>query len=442
MAGVVLVTIACLVLSTRADPCRDDQKCSECITASGNCITECDTGYYDPKCKSLCSKNCKLKKCKEQEVSGTEYCTEGCEPGYHGVNCNVGCLVPTENCANCPGGCEEEYCNQGDKCFSGCHDFYFGSDCKNCSSRCESCNRTTGTCDHCHPPYHGLNCEYSCNYSSGSCEAGCAPGLYGEQCVDMCSEKCRSNPAVIPETHCTGADVNISSLCTPECHKESGDCVHGCVAGWYGPLCSFQCNSNCINKRCNITGECAEGCTEGHFGKDCKPCSENCPNYTCISNSGTCFKVCHNGMYGQFCNLTRTLCNDHVCDQPTGKCIKVCFVTEEGCTLNCSEGFPTTERTTESSGTDNSSSILPYAVLLTVVLLVATAVCYACYRMGRSSTSITYQDEISYSQNVDEGEEETFPPDADVATTSKQRNSEHIYQEIDTNEMGPVIVFL
>ncbi|XP_048246356.1 multiple epidermal growth factor-like domains protein 11 [Haliotis rufescens] len=149
-----------MVFCLAAKSCQDNQHCSECNTAYGDCITECHPGYFGSKCKSVCSKNCKQGKCKLLKSAGTGKCTEGCEPGYHGEN-----------------------------------------------------------------------------------------SIYSEE-------------------HCLERDVNITNVCTPECHNESGECIHGCVAGWYGQMCSSPCNANCINKRCNDTGVCAEGCAAGYFGKE------------------------------------------------------------------------------------------------------------------------------------------------------------------------------
>ncbi|XP_046545768.1 protein draper-like [Haliotis rubra] len=358
MSFLVFLTFACLILSTPADHCHKSQHCSNCDPASGNCITECETGYYDLKCKSECSKNCKEKKCKLLENTGIGNCTEGCEPGYHGVNCKIVCSVPTQNCSKCPGGCDGEYCTQGDTCFSDCQDSYYGSACKDCSRRCQSCNRISGTCDQCHPQYHGKNCEYSCNYCSGSCVGECArvcaPGLYGTECAEMCSENCLPNPVFYSEDQCVEEDGNITNECTPECHNESGQCIHGCVAGWYGPMCEFQCNANCFNKQCDNTSACGEGCTAGHFGKDCKPCSDICSSYTCKSNNGSCLHNCSSEVYGQFCNLTSKTCIDDVCAQITDKCIKECTITEEGCMRNCSTDIPTTECSDESCVTGKS----------------------------------------------------------------------------------------
>ncbi|XP_046545771.1 cell death abnormality protein 1-like [Haliotis rubra] len=440
MSFLVFLTFACLILSTPADHCHKSQHCSNCDPASGNCITECETGYYDLKCKSECSKNCKEKKCKLLENTGIGNCTEGCEPGYHGVNCKLICPVPTQNCSKCPGGCDGEYCQ----------DSYYGSACKDCSKRCQSCNRITGTCDQCHSDYHGKNCEYSCNYCSGSCVGECArvcaPGLYGTECAEMCSENCLPNPVFYSEGQCVEEDGNITNECTPECHNESGQCIHGCVAGWYGPMCEFQCNSNCFNKQCDNTSACDEGCTAGHFGKDCIPCSDICASYTCKSNNGSCLHNCNSEVYGQFCNLTNKTCIDDVCAQITDKCIKECTITEEGCMRTCSEDIPTTECSDESCVTGKSASgINLYAVSLIAALFVAVAGCCICYRRGLTTTRNNQQGESEHGAGTpqeERGEYEALHRYCEIRETDMDKESETSNSQEIGQEMAPAFPVL
>ncbi|XP_071098503.1 scavenger receptor class F member 1-like [Haliotis cracherodii] len=112
------------------DPCMDNKHCSDCDNTTGHCITECDTGYFDQKCSSNCSANCKNKKCTLLNTNtGSGNCTDGCVPGYQGLDCNIPCDSPGDGCTACPGGCEEGYCQLGSSCVSGCVDSYFGTGC-------------------------------------------------------------------------------------------------------------------------------------------------------------------------------------------------------------------------------------------------------------------------------------------------------------------------
>ncbi|XP_048248001.1 uncharacterized protein LOC125377931 isoform X2 [Haliotis rufescens] len=93
MVSLVMIWLACLVVATGAIPCKETHHCSECDRESGDCVTECDTGYYDQQCKSTCSKNCRNNKCLISS-HGSANCTKGCVPGYHGIGCNIPCDSP------------------------------------------------------------------------------------------------------------------------------------------------------------------------------------------------------------------------------------------------------------------------------------------------------------------------------------------------------------
>ncbi|XP_046567421.1 scavenger receptor class F member 1-like [Haliotis rubra] len=146
MAASVMVCLACLVIAAEADPCNHTHHCSDCDRETGHCLTECNTGYYDRRCKSTCSRNCRNNTC-VLSSNGNDNCTHGCVPGYQGTSCNIPCDSPGGNCTACPGGCDRGYCQLGSSCVSGCVDSYYGTGCKNCSSGCTPCNRSTGTCD-------------------------------------------------------------------------------------------------------------------------------------------------------------------------------------------------------------------------------------------------------------------------------------------------------
>ncbi|XP_046546525.1 multiple epidermal growth factor-like domains protein 6 isoform X2 [Haliotis rubra] len=111
-----------------AVPCHHTQHCSDCDRETGDCLTECDTGYYDPQCNSTCSRNCVNNTCMLSEHA-SDNCTEGCVPGYSGIGCHIPCDSPGGNCTACPGGCDGGYCQLGSSCVSGCVDSYYGTDC-------------------------------------------------------------------------------------------------------------------------------------------------------------------------------------------------------------------------------------------------------------------------------------------------------------------------
>ncbi|XP_046552959.1 scavenger receptor class F member 1-like [Haliotis rubra] len=306
-------------MSTQADKCTEDQHCSNCSSTTQYCSTDCFSGYFGLKCKSRCSKQCINSKC-SQTLRGTYSCSDGCVPGFYGTRCNIPCTLPTKRCTKCPQGCDGTFCYLTTSCVSGCHDQYYGFNCKNCSPRCRQCNRITGRCDVCHNPYHGLDCEYSCEHcSTTDCVQTCAPGFYGRTCSLRCHKYCLSYPSTITNDSLTS---NSSTSCISECQRYSGDCINGCADDWSGPYCSspIKCNPNCLG--CNETGACVEGCMSGYYGDDCKPCPGTCFNYTCYRNNGSCDNGCIQGQYGQSCQLPCINCPGGVCHPSTGICIQ------------------------------------------------------------------------------------------------------------------------
>ncbi|XP_046544290.1 multiple epidermal growth factor-like domains protein 10 [Haliotis rubra] len=178
MAFFVFLSIAFMVIATKAGPCLDNQHCSDCDNTTGHCLTECDTGYFDLKCFSVCDGHCKGYLC-NQSADGSGRCTEGCVPGYQGQRCNIPCDSPGGNCTACPGGCDGGYCQLGPSCVSGCVDSY-----------------------------------------------------YGNSCYNTCSTNCRRNPFTLED--------QSSVMTQSDCHRKSGECIFGCKHGWHGPRCSSQ----------------------------------------------------------------------------------------------------------------------------------------------------------------------------------------------------------
>ncbi|XP_071116408.1 scavenger receptor class F member 2-like [Haliotis cracherodii] len=388
MAVVVYLAFACLFVETQAAKCKGDHHCSDCDEKTGRCLTTCYDGYWDKECSLRCSSGCRNNTC-ETTDGGIERCSEGCVTGFQGTSCNINCRNPGEKCTLCPGGCQEEYCQLGSSCVSGCVDSYYGSDCRPCSSRCRSCNRITGTCEECHPPYVGRDCEHSCANCSGSCDSEClkecSSRFYQMFCIEPCNEHCISISNTCP-LNCS--DKDTVNYCTLTSHNQSGECTRGCVDGWYGPLCSSRCDTNCLNRRCDLTGTCVEGCKIGYFGKNCTPCSETCLHHTCHSNSGSCTHGCSQGWYGEMCDQTCAVCRDGVCHQKTGTCIKGCTISgcDPPCTGNCSieecrQAAPC--KTGEYSNTQQNIGII-IGILIASVLGISLLQ-YICYRKRLST---------------------------------------------------------
>ncbi|XP_046347943.1 multiple epidermal growth factor-like domains protein 10 isoform X2 [Haliotis rufescens] len=255
MAPMTILCVACILMYTRAAKCKEDQHCSKCDSTTGYCNSECEPGYFDQKCSSICNENCRNKKCK-LSINGNDNCTEGCVPGYQGPGCGRPCYNPGGGCTACPGGCDGGYCQVGSSCVSGCVDSYYGSGCKTCHRGCKTCNRITGTCTQCHPSFPGPNCEQETNTTRG-CEGGCVPGHVDRDCKH-CSDKC------------------LNKTCLPK--KEPFD--KRCNPGFYGEHCNKACGV-CIDGDCDqMTGMCFRGCNMTTLG--CEPsCRANCTSAEC-----------------------------------------------------------------------------------------------------------------------------------------------------------------
>ncbi|XP_071115914.1 scavenger receptor class F member 1-like [Haliotis cracherodii] len=393
-----------LIILSKGDQCKDNQHCSDCDRNTGRCLTDCDTGYFDQMCTSVCSKNCKNRSC-QLSGSGSSTCTEGCVPGYQGPGCSIRCGSPGGTCTACPGGCDGGYCQLGSSCVSGCVDSFYGSDCKTCSSRCKSCNMMTGLCEECHHEYFGPNCAYSCDHCLGSCEHGCAegciPGYYGTFCGERCSEKC-------------GPDPNISTDKPPQalnagfrhCHRDSGDCFHGCEEGWFGQQCSF-------------------------------PCSPNCRHNTCHSDNGKCTDGCTRGFYGGLCQQTCEVCLDGVCDQSSGTCTIGCHLTGQTCDSTCTSNCSIAECRRLEYCNKEDTSVIQIAILSTasLVLVVGSmlSVRLCCRKRVAMIRERPQERELEFRQGPQLGE-------MDAPETGQE--SEQAYHDIDMNETGPVIVYL
>ncbi|XP_046556765.1 protein draper-like [Haliotis rubra] len=365
---------------------------------------------------------------------GVENCTEGCVPGFRGTSCTIPCHKPGTQCTVCEGGCDGGYCRlSSTSCVSGCVDSYYGLECKDCSERCKSCNRSTGMCDVCHDPYQGLNCEMSCENCAGACvsgcDEGCKPGFYGHWCDKVCSENCRPGPnkTAVSVLEC---DQNTSINCIPKCDNNTGDCIHGCNDGWYGENCSSRCNRKCANMSCTDSGSCAAGCAPGYAGTDCS-CFENCILDVCHPNNGSCVKGCINGYYGTFCNISCDVCLDGVCNRTHGTCTRGCNSTGQTCASNCTKDCPLEVCLQVRTCSETQSE----SHTLIAITIGALAACLLCLIGIMVAIRITVYERFIR----DEAD------DGDVECPAEQQDA-HGYElvdvEPDRNESGPVIVFL
>lgn len=109
---------------------------------------------YGANCNNPCGKCFDLEQC--HHISGT--CLTGCESGYRGLKCTEGWTVYLVH--------DIQIWNKYDTAlinsfFLECMDTFFGINCsQECDNKCNSCNRTTGTCDNgCKPGWTGVSCQ-------------------------------------------------------------------------------------------------------------------------------------------------------------------------------------------------------------------------------------------------------------------------------------------
>ena len=144
-------------------------ECQECSSTS--VCTLCNQGKYGTTCEFTCESAC-------IECTSSDQCTE-CIPGRHGSMCHL----------YCPLGCKDIKCEQATgRCTEGCRTGYYESDgfCIKCRDQCTICTNNS-YCIACNPGVYGSTCELACH-------GGCMDGL---------------------------------------CHKETGNCTHGCAADYH-----------------------------------------------------------------------------------------------------------------------------------------------------------------------------------------------------------------
>ncbi|XP_070194131.1 tyrosine-protein kinase receptor Tie-1-like [Littorina saxatilis] len=184
----------------------------------------------------------------------------------------------------------------------------------------------------------------------------CPEGLYGKKCEKRCSPGCYGG-----------------------CQRITGQCLHGCGAGWtgdnclkpcqdyrYGPDCRLQCGHCHDDEPCApATGTCVRGCEAGLRGHQCK---QGCEPYTygpgCVYKCGhcrlqqtcnpvtglcpggcapgwmgaRCDQACANGTHGVECSKGCGMCADNsTCHHVTGRCEGGCQAGWTGphCTERC-----------------------------------------------------------------------------------------------------------
>ena len=174
---------------------------------------------------------------------------------------------------------------------------------------------------YCYPGFYTPRCNFDCNLNYPHCSSCYAVALGNDKYETYC-QKCETGfhfvgYTCVPCDHCVGN----------RCNTTTGECLAGCVSGWYssGPvnLCDSRCSPNCINQSCSTTnGSCIYGCIHGYFDEKCsRHCPINCKNNHCDSYLRMCMDGCIDGFYGSKCTRACPLgCLDNKCYN-NGTCI-------------------------------------------------------------------------------------------------------------------------
>ncbi|XP_071117999.1 scavenger receptor class F member 1-like [Haliotis cracherodii] len=187
-----------------------------CNRETGNCLENCQGGWWGKKCENKCSGGCEDNSCYFWDGS----CARGCRNGWAGDSCDT----------RCPGGCHGDTCEQygSHKCTQGCKHGVHGHHCN------KQCNR------HC----RDQDCFYDHSMKSTVCRQGCVDGWMSLDCKLKCPGNCEA------------------------CSQETGECSR-CKQGYWGSDCTRTCSATCFNKTCDRDGRC-RSCQLGYHGDNCE----------------------------------------------------------------------------------------------------------------------------------------------------------------------------
>lgn len=130
------------------------------------------------------------------------------------------------------------------------------------------------------------------NISGVNCETKCPPGLYGDECQNVC--RCYNNSS---------------------CDAQTGRCI--CNKGWSGVDCTKPCPEGFYGLGCK------EKCPDVVFGN--KTCDHVTGEYVCRSGymGLTCEHPCADGTYGPRCSLKCMCENGAECSHISGQCKEI-----------------------------------------------------------------------------------------------------------------------
>ena len=338
--------------------CLNENNCTE----DSGC-EECEKGYYDKFCSSLCSDK-------------NEFCIE-CEKE------NGSCLACDESqaylyddkCFKCPPNCKG--CRAENDCIDCINETLYGPACEYNCSHClsnkyvkrvcdifsgdclnKTCaeNFTGSRCDECIEGQWGYddcsnlcskNCKSdNCNITDGSCD--CKIGYWGILCDKECDISCNPFTGCSKEGNCTECSIdyffNETSKSCEKCPELCDGCsMHGCdncIKGFYGDFCDKNCPNKCLDTICEKeSGEC-KYCVKGYYNKNCSESCSGCEE-GCLMDNGECINhICKDNYFDNiFCKYHCSPTCYKGCDLYTGNCTECLNNKKWGknCEENCDE---------------------------------------------------------------------------------------------------------
>ncbi|XP_052806688.1 uncharacterized protein LOC128235848 isoform X2 [Mya arenaria] len=384
----------------------------QCIHKGFVCNGYPDCPHHDDEDSLACA----LKRQCESNWSISEGCLGRCKPGYFGKNCEKTC---SKQCLN-------GACNSSNGICKDCNPGYFGKYCQTCSEKClnKICNSSSGICKDCSSGYFGKYCEKNCsnnclngicNRSNGIC-TDCKAGYFGKFCEKTCSKECLNGTCIrengiceyCTRTYLESCSIECGQGCKekdgfPQCDRQSGNCLNGCVLNYYGNYCNESCN-NCKRNSsvvlCDNNGVCLYGCKNEYWDERCSSkCSANCKGdeqgNQCNSSTGECMNGCKPGWSGNLC------------------------------------GDASSFKTMATESTDKDHSLkTPLIVISAIFTVVVVAVGIICYIWARKRFN-RHQIEHMEPRRV-------FPvhvPQGRQPSRSRRRQSSHVYSDIDEETM-------
>ena len=266
--------------------------CEICNAIGEDCTDKCEVGYYGTQCQNVCyadlNSSTQFQSSTSEGVncataienggsctycSGKGVCNGAggclCNPGFSGTTCEVECPKTDDGYCSSNGVCSEGVCT--------CEDGYSGIACEHqCRDKCSGAGICTVAEEQaicvCFDRYRGDHCQHMCPGVSVCSGRGVCDGNGTCTCEDGWegdSCNCQS------ETTCNGYGVcNLDGTCSCT-NNRAGNC-QVCIPDYYGENCDVQCRStvDCNGHgACSISGACT--CDSGWAGTGCDQCAED-----------------------------------------------------------------------------------------------------------------------------------------------------------------------